>query len=579
MPEHPSVRFDFVPPQPGGSSESRWLRVEQVQPESEMAGMDEAARLIDSLFNVDPCTTGDMGTGGGAVATDELGEPTDMPSEEEFAAAAQRELDLSFCKDDKFWCAEVDVLRSHQSPGYALRSDSAKIGRAVVIQKTVTEIIDLQGAGSVDLKWPYLSGLEVSGTVVQATVRGSTVNFAEPVTGHLRLSYQTVFERVSIEVPQEASDSGNGQMEAQAASVIAFWAEFAAACDITQPPQDDSLDEVEIARLCRGPAYHYELGGPKECFETVEHYSKCNCSKKRTASWREVVPAPCPEGVAPGTHYLGMRDQFEGYVYCEGEEDDVHDPEFYEEKCCTPPPWPLPRCRKTYSIWRGGAGIDGGPQRWIDMYGPGTRLIPVSPPDGICGELVIEWAVDEKNCCDDLAPPEIEGENIVVAPGSQVLIRATNYTSRGKWYSDKLNVLEQSADSAIFRAPGNFCGMALVQITDACGRIATRKIRSTAGKWIPHPLADICDPALYGGAMPQGEAINIGIRDDIKVEFAAELCGPEGTGYADYFCPRKPTCFSPGGGGHHEFVCWQNIGRRDQGVIGYMDRFLSRICG
>ena len=102
MPEYPSVRFDFVPIQPGDSSESRWLRLEQVQPESEMASMDEAAKLIDSVFNIDPCATGDMGTGGGAVPTDELGEPTDMPSEEEFAATAQRVLDLSFCDSDKF---------------------------------------------------------------------------------------------------------------------------------------------------------------------------------------------------------------------------------------------------------------------------------------------------------------------------------------------------------------------------------------------------------------------------------------------------------------------------------------------
>ena len=562
-----------------GNEENRWLRLEQLLPEDESLSVAEAAKAIDALFNIEPCDQG-LGGGGEAVIRDADGLPANQPPEERLEEVVRDVLGPDLCNQTQHWVATVLVLRSHQQPGYTLRSEGAEVLSTELIEKEVTETLEMNGATSKDLSWPYVGGLSAGlSSDITAKVLGSTINLSGPVE-RLNLRYRTRYEQLRIRVPLEEKlkrreDETLQRPELPAAAVIAFWGDLAAACELKPPPTDERSSQDELDRLCRGPVSSWENITPKECWQTLEHYQMCNCSKKRTNVWREVVPVTCPDGADASSYFVSNRSVFDGYVTCPDEEDEVNDPEYYEEKCCIKPPKSLPRCRKTYAVWNGGAEIEGGPQRWLDIYGPGTRLIPVAPKDGICGELVIEWAVNVKNCCDDLAPPEIEGENIVVAPGSQVLIRATNYTSRGKWYSDKLNVLEQSADSAIFRAPGDFCGMALVQITDACGRIATRKIRSTAGKWIPHPLADICDPALYGGAMPQGEAINIGIRDDIKVEFAAELCGPEGTGYADYVCPRKPTCFSPGGGGYHEFVCWQNIGRRDQGVIGYMDHLVN----
>ena len=579
MTEQASLSMRYVARPASKSVENRWLRLEQLLPEDETISMAEAASAIDELFGIEPCDTGLSG-GGEEAPLDEDGAPLDPPEEDRFADVMQKLMGDELCSQSKHWIATVMVLRSHRQPGYTLRSEQAEVLSTELINKEVSETLELNGGTSADLRWPYAGGLKASLPAdIEAKVLGSTINLSGEVT-RLAVRYRTSYEQVRLKVPVEQpinqrEDESLGRAQLPAAAVIAFWGDLASACELQPPPQDDRTSQDELDRLCRGPVSSWENITPKECWQTLEHYQMCNCSKKRINVWREVVPVTCPDGADASSYFVSNRSLFDGYVYCDGEEDEVNDPEYYEEKCCTPPPRPLPRCRKTYSLWRGGAEIEGGPQRWLDIYGPGTRLIPVAPKAGICGELITEWEVDAKNCCDDLAPPEIEGENIVVAPGSQVLIRATNYTSRGKWYSDKLNVLEQSADSAIFRAPGDFCGMALVQITDACGRIATRKIRSTAGKWIPHPLADICDPALYGGAMPQGEAINIGIRDDIKVEFAAELCGPEGTWYADYVCPRNPTCFSPGGGGYHEFVCWQNIGRRDQGVIGYMDHLVN----
>ena len=496
MADQAALNLDFSRMLPG-RAESRWLRVEQVEPENEMATMAGAARLIDSLFDTEPCRTNSMGSGGQAVRTDAQGAPADMPDEETFTAVARRELDLAFCNTEDYWATEVDVLRSHQSPWYALRSDSAQIGRAVVVRKTVTETIDLQGAGAVDLKWPYLRGLQISGAGAQAEVRGSTVNFNEPVTGHLRLSYQTVFERVTILVPRRPDGMGSGQMEAEPASVVAFWAELAASCDLNQPPLDESLDALDIKRLCGKTKIRIEDVTPLECWETVEHFQRCNCSKSRTGIWHETVPAACPEGLAAGTHYLGMRGQFDGYVHCGGEEDEVSEPWFYEAFCCWPPEAPLPRCRKTWSLWRGGAEIEGGPQRWIDMYGQGTRLIPVSPPDNICGDLLVEWDVRKTPCCDGVPEmsinPDVAPE--VMADNSEAYLQIlggmgpyTVSTESTGLYIGKIGDKRLQTMSTLIRLRStNICGAVSVTIADACGQVATHIMRATNGQWITDP--------------------------------------------------------------------------------------------
>lgn len=476
MADRTAISFAFTPAA-GGDSESRWVRIEQVEPEGEMATMADAARFIDSLFDVDPCQKGEMGVGGQAVPTDEQGEPQDIPEEDTFVARAQQALDLSFCNPGDTWAAEVDVLRSHQSPGYVLKSDSCRIGPATVVQKTVSESFELDGASSIDLRLPYLWGLQISGSPVAAEVRGSTVNFAAPVSGSLLVQYQTVFDRVRIDVPRKADSAGNGQAEAEAASVLVFWSDFAAACDLQPPPADDSLDTAEIARLCRKPEVGYGLGGEKKCFETVEHYSLCNCSRRRVNPRREVVAAACPDGVPPGTHYLGTRNVLDGYVWCEGEEDEVSDPEYYKEKCCTPPPGPLPRCRKTFSSWRGGAGIEGGAAAWTKIYGSGVRLIPISPPDGICGEQVVEWNVDSKNCCEEIEPLKPHPNNpTTISPGSAVWLQVEDgkpvplkwTASGGLLFRNGQSVLHEGGRREQVFAPVDICPNSTITVDDTC---------------------------------------------------------------------------------------------------------------
>lgn len=377
-----------------GKDERHWIRVEQVQPDEDVATLADAARLIDSLYQINPCVTGTMGTGGDA-GTDEA-----LPDENGYFATARSALDLSvLCTESEYWEAQVDVFRSHRNQPFRLVSETAQVGSSTVVSEQKTEHLNLSGANSVDLAWPYHLGLAVSGATV-AGIRGSTVNFTAPVSGPVTLSYQAIWDRVTVRVPQSAT--ANGTKEADAAGVVAFQGDMAAACVLTQPDPDNSMSATERERLCTpSSSSHGQIGG--DCWQTVEHYSLCNCSgSEAPGAWQETVSVPCPAGVSGGAH-TGSSRQLAGYVYCEGEEDEVNDPEFYEKTCCTPPPKSLPRCKRTSAVWSGGAEIAGGADRFRAIYGGNVQLTAITPEEG-CGKKVWEWDTTSKNCCDEITP-------------------------------------------------------------------------------------------------------------------------------------------------------------------------------
>lgn len=387
-----TLSIEFAPQY--GDSEARWIRLEPVEPASQLLTTAQAAAVIDALYQTSPCVTGTGGTGGEAAS-----EPI---SEEDFLSAAKQALDLSVCAPLDYWTAQVDVLRSHQTPGYRMESETASVSATETRIQTRTETAQLSGAVSYDLQYPYHSGLQVTGAARVLSVRGSTINFAAPVQGSVQITYQTVFDRVTLRVPCNSEGSGEAAEADNTAGLLAFWADLAAQTDVRRQEQE-TVDATERDRICNASSSsHGQIGG--DCWQTVEHYYKCNCSgSEAPGAWQETVSAPCPDGRSGGSH-VGMRRVLAGYVYCEGEKDEVSDPEYYEKTCCEPPPKSLPRCKRTYSLFRGGEPIAHGADYYRGLYGANVVLTAISPPEGICGEEIREWDTSSKDCCDDIIP-------------------------------------------------------------------------------------------------------------------------------------------------------------------------------
>ena len=498
MTEQASLSMRYVARPVSDNEENRWLRLEQLLPEDESLSVADAAKAIDALFNIEPCDQG-LGGGGKAVIRDADGLPANQPPEERLEEVVRDVLGPDMCNQAQHWIATVLVLRSHQQPGYTLRSEDAEVLSTELIEKEVTETLEMNGATSKDLSWPYVGGLSTGlSSDITAKVLGSTINLSGPVE-RLNLRYRTRYEQLRIRVPvkekpKRLEDETLQRPELPAAAVVAFWADLAAACELKPPPTDERSSQGELDRLCRGPVSGWENITPKECWQTLEHYQMCNCSKKRINVWREVVPVTCPDGADASSYFVSNRSVFDGYVTCPDEEDEVNDPEYYEQKCCVPPPRPLPRCRKTYSLWRGGAEIEGGPQRWLDIYGPGTRLIPVAPKAGICGELVTEWEVDAKNCCDDVPEMQADPDNpaFITAPSTvKMCVEGGRLpidwrASAGYVFDNGLDRKENGGQCEWVTATASACNHATINVADGCSTLGMQLSRSN-----PRPPMEI----------------------------------------------------------------------------------------
>lgn len=480
MAEQTGLVVRYTAPPSASLRESRWIRLEQLQPEDESLTVAEAAQAIDELFGIEPCEQG-LGGGGEATEYDEDGLPSERPEETRFDRVMRGVMGEELCGQAQYWHADVLVLRSHRAPGYTLRSESAELVRTSLVRKRVQESVDFGGGTSADLGWPYAGDLSGIPAGIEARVLGSTVNLSAPAD-HLTLSYSSEYEQVRLRVPVVEQPETNEQDRLQrpelpGAAVVAFWGGLAAACELSPPEQDESVSQDELEQFCRGADTGYGLGGPKNCWQTLEHYSLCNCSRRKTGTWSELVAATCPEGTPPGTHYLGSRGKLDGYVYCEGEEDEVNDPEYYEAKCCTPPPRPLPRCRKTYAVYHGGAAIEGGAASWRSIYGANVRLVPVSPKGGVCGELITEWQVDSKNCCEDIERLKPHPNNpTTISPGSAVWLQVEDgkpvplkwTATGGLQFRNGQSVLQEGGRREQVFAPVDICPNSTITVDDTC---------------------------------------------------------------------------------------------------------------
>lgn len=463
-----------------GYGESRWIRLEQEMTD-EAVTVEEAAEMIDAIYGVDTCEQG-IGNGGQAEAA--------APEEEQFDEAVSALLGDDICAQAEYWTAYVRVYRSHQSPDYVLRSETATVESVEPgIRESVREIIETPG-NSHDLELPFAGDL-VLPPGVRGEVRGSTLNLSRPATGPLVVRYTTVYDRVTLHVPVSAEASSRGADEDQAAraaldaaGLIAFQGDgvraVAAAVALTPPAQDERVSAAELASLCGRRARYRRRGG--DCWQVVEHYSKCTCTDRDAPGheWEERPAVPCPDGVAAGS-YTGTVRKLDAYVMCPEDIDpEMRDPAFYRRTCCHPVPLgkQLPGCRRYYEIWRGGEQIENGPDYWREIYGSDVRLVAVSPPDGICGQKITEWQINKQNCCDDIIPLSPRPDNPTeISPGRSYNIgvlngRPDDITWRlfgGLEFPDGTTTAHgPGLTGAIVRARDSICPQPRITVDDGC---------------------------------------------------------------------------------------------------------------
>ena len=511
MSEHVALNVTYTPKSAADLQENRWIRIEQLQPEDESISVGEAASIIDEMFGIDAYDG--LSGGGEESAVSEDGTPEDAPDEETVDEIIKDKLlGKDICDQDQYWTAQVVVLRSHQQPGYTIRSETSKVVSTELVTETIRETIDFEEGTYKDLTWPFLGDFSSNlSSDVEVKILGSTVNLSTP-SGKVSVKYRTSYERLQIKVPVDegsvqSEDDSVARPEFAPSALIAFWGDLATACELEQPEQDTGTTQSDLATLC-GKTSGIISPGESECFESIEHYQPCNCSRERVNPWIEVAPAENNKKVLGGTYYLGGKEQFDGFVGCDDDDgENVSSPAYYEAKCCEPVPEgkTLPRCRITYAEYKGGAEIEGGAASWLELYGKNTRLIPVLPEDGICGEVITEWKIQGKNCCagvpelliDPDTAPEVMTNNmtsyIAILGGLGPFTVSTS--SDGLYVGAIGKKTMETNDSMIPIFSTSICGMVAVNVKDSCGQSATHRMRATNGRWVNADDAPRCTGA------------------------------------------------------------------------------------
>lgn len=483
--------------------EEFWIRMEQELPD-DLATVAEAAEVIDKIFELDPC-----------VAVEEDQEAEEQPSSEETMAQA-KEVFLehllgqkeSLCLDGNgCFAADVRVYRSHQDRPYTLLITGGEAGQTVVgnaerVIKTVTVkdsrsvAMDFPADQSVSVAWQgpcYSKALGRLDVHPELIVSKGGISWGVAVTGVLRVEYDLPYDLVTI------LTSG------KECGVTALYHLSTDDIDLQPPPEDD-----EAMELCNGGGSHFEdpddddQGG---CYAEVTHKVRCLCTNADSGeSYKTRHATGCPDGVAPGT--VISRSDDVSYKYCDTI-DDVNDPEYYEDKCCTPPYFVLPKCKKTYGIYSGGAGVNKDEAESLQKtYGSSLRFIPVGPKGGPCGEAVTEQAVHAKNCCD--GAPQLYADNertqdimspnsaavVYVLGGLGTLPEDTGCVRRvlptRKWavsgadvwldYNHSRKSGENNSNCVRIYSGPDACGSVHVHVTDGCSGTSVT-LRVTVGGW------------------------------------------------------------------------------------------------
>ena len=501
-----SLVINFTPDprtaRPGGKY---WIRLEPVEQKPPTATIGQVAAIADKLFEIEPCD--DQGNGGEA-------HPAEMPSEQEVVKTTKEVLGHDPCGPDDTgaWSGQVKIYRSHQAESYRLVCANGKVLAITTHSEQVDTAIAVTGKTSVELEKPVYGNFTCD--LPGAEIIGSTIWFGgQEFTGFVHVQYASSYDLAEISV--------NGiDDQPQTGHVVAFYHRLVAEADIEPPERDETTEQT----LDCSASWHVddEIYKPGRCLQKTRHTVRCECFGQEiidTYETEEEVECPdyaqCPGGFIGCDWYYPIQDVTE-YVPCSevtyGPDGSVkrinrgdwegYDPDYYEDKCCNPPDVSLPPCKTRVQVYRGGVEIEGGPEKYRQLYGDDVQLIGVTPENGICGQIITRQVVQQKNCCDEVTAIVWDDDRSVevIADNSVGTVYVTGgrppYTwsvrGSGFYFDADGDVRDAETDTGQIRVyTKDSCGPATITVTDGCST-ATGYTRSAVGSWGNRRSIDAC---------------------------------------------------------------------------------------
>lgn len=482
-------------------ADSSWVRLEQQLEEEDIASPQETAEFLDTVFDTDSCIDSSAVDGSDSdVEVDEAGEAEAPITVSEFNEIAKT-LSYSICSQVG---DNVDVLvevhTSHDLP-YVIRVIGGEHISTSSDYKEINETFSIDSASYVDLQYRFssISAIDLYlDTSADYTVSGSLVVFDKSVSGSIRVQGTVVFDVITVTM-------NNIDEECK---VIAFYEELAASLEVEPPVIDDTIENPED--FC---AYDQNFDvNPDDvsCYKIVNYLTKCRCSD--TTVDRETVELStdcgdgqlfCPQNQTSCQKLLGSETYVKAYTDCDETTDDISDPEFYEQKCCYPPDFALPRCSVSKSVYRGGKGIDGGTAKYKSIYGDDTKFVAVGPNGPICGTTTVEQRLGSLDCCElatDVYFDTVNNPSVMSDYDAVVLfilkglapftfMSGQDETCFEDANGNEVQSITQDHHHVSFYSK-DICGTIEVHVTDSCGTEDTLYIRALDGQWVTREYRD-----------------------------------------------------------------------------------------
>lgn len=472
-----------------------WVRLVQEDIPDDIATMSDAANLLDTLYGLDACDTSAEGA--------------DDVAAETFEQEIVTKVDQVACLFDADANVEVTirVIRSTQEAEYRLALQGGRLETTETITEALTLEQTIEDSSDITLDYPVLGGFSASwrgrvyaksGMIDPPVIRrtGNTLDFSgvDVASGNLTCTFVTTYDRCVVTILGVDGKAG-------ACTARAFFHGLVDELGLEVPEALEPLESCTARWTAADTEYDIT------CYQEVTVSTRCQCTDKEVSSrtYDEVVTCPeamvrCPGNTTTCRHLMGSVTVPE-YVECSDDNEvtgrpgmihSLSTPEYYEERCCKPPSFPLPDCPVKTITHRGAVPIKGGAAQYYALYGPKLRIIPVSPPGGICGNWTISQEVRSSDCCDGVEPMvwDTSISPDVMSPNSAITVGVTGgrppyvwtVTGQGVQFQNGSKRIVTDSNRIYLAALPTACGWAGVTISDGCSTVEAG-LRITSGEW------------------------------------------------------------------------------------------------